>query len=182
VIFNFYRVALNCCSLLCVKTNIKFRQYHENPRMLKQPCRGTNPELQLMDNGNLPRDNSVALSAGWLTSKPNRDDFIIFYATVESIQNFPVKKFAFSNLPVASKETSANRSENLGTWFIQSICIILDEMQADVDILTFLTRVQNHVCQRTRSDLMNTNIGQTPQLQFLASKYIQICARHSMSR
>jgi len=52
----------------------------------KQPCRGTNPETKINPDGDANEtDNKDAkILPGWLTSKPNREDFIVFYATVES--------------------------------------------------------------------------------------------------
>jgi hypothetical protein len=64
----------------------------------------------------------------------------------------------------------------MGTWLVQAICRELDELQEDVDLLQFLTRVQNNVCNRIL--LRNPDLGQTPQLHFFATRDVTLCASH----
>jgi hypothetical protein len=76
--------------------------------------------------------------------------------------------------------TFSNRNELNGTWFVQSICNVLDTLAESEDILIFFTKVQNHMCQRTKIDcLMPSSVGQTPQLHFFANKQILLCASHA---
>jgi len=111
-----------------------------------QPCRGTNPETKIdPDVADLETfDDEKNISPGWLTSKPNRDDFIVFYATVESINNNVL--YTIQNIDEIFLETFANRNELRGTWFVQSICCVLDSIDEDLDILMLFTRVQYQVC------------------------------------
>jgi hypothetical protein len=76
------------------------------------------------------------------------------------------------------KATFANRNEQRGTWFVDSICNAMDDLKEDTDILSVFTSVQRDVCQRARDECMIKNTGQTPQLQIYASSHIQVCARH----
>lgn len=73
-------------------------------------------------------------------------------------------------------ETCANRNVLRGTWLVQSICSVLDDIADDLDILMFFTRVQYKVCQMTKNG--RTDVGQTPQLHYFSKDQFNVCASH----
>jgi hypothetical protein len=104
-----------------------------------------------------------------------------------SLSSTPLLKvisYTFLNL-ISTKNTfpatSSNRNELQGTWFVQSICSVLDSLAESEDVLLFFTKVQNHMCQRTNIDCFKAYVGQTPQLHLFASKQFNICPSHIYS-
>jgi hypothetical protein len=69
---------------LCARTKKAHIHILLNENFNLKPCRGTNPELKLDPTNSDFNDELVEPTSGFLSSEPNREDIIIFYATVES--------------------------------------------------------------------------------------------------
>jgi hypothetical protein len=162
-----------CTKLLFFAVSMHANKNFITPFQMFQSCRGTNPEMKLSQEC-----AADVLCPGWLTSKPNRQDFVVFYATVESMCLFLRSDITFIGVWIRVV-TYANRNELHGTWFVQSICNVLDQMTDTVDILIFYTRVQNQLCRRGKNAGVVSNIGQTPQLHYFSIKELVVCQRHT---
>ncbi|CAB3381721.1 Hypothetical predicted protein [Cloeon dipterum] len=107
-------------------------------------CRGPNSELRLMTK--TLNDCVVGSKSMWITAKPNSENFVIFYSTVEA---------------------NVANSDEKGTWFVTEFCRELTTMSNDTDLIIFLNRVQRRVCARSTLDSI---YAQTPQIQYFKHK------------
>lgn len=130
-------------------------------------------EIKLRTDSGMPPLNKSPWN---ITVEPNRNNFVIFYSTVQGLQ-LAVNKFCGDFLPnFFYIETMAVRDSQIGTWLVKAVTDALDALKQDVDLLTFLTGVQKAICSWP---VFNGNLFcQTPELRLFPSGPVSICCSH----
>jgi hypothetical protein len=80
------------------------------------------------------------------------------------------------------------RDSNTGTWLVKAVTDVMDALQTDVDLLTFLTSVQNSICNQHKfimqvkgESTISVACGQTPELRLFPSPPILVCRLHKVN-
>ncbi|XP_065344310.1 uncharacterized protein LOC135942226, partial [Cloeon dipterum] len=112
------------------------------------PCRGELDDAKF-DRKNDYKDYENKNSCR-ITSAPEMPNTVIVYSTVET--------------------TMANTSE-LGSWFVNSLCDVLSQINEDKPLLLFLTSVQHKVHKTSIAGpdfATNLHLGQTPEIKMFS--------------
>lgn len=72
----------------------------------------------------------------------------------------------------------AIRDKEIGTWMVKAVTDVLDALQKDIDLLTFVTSVQKIICYQQNSCRYSIR-GQTPEIRIFPNCQISICRSHN---
>lgn len=73
----------------------------------------------------------------------------------------------------------AYRDDRLGTWMVKALTDVLDDLQKDIDLLTFVTSVQKIICNQQNTCNAGLKRGQTPEIRIFPNCQISICRSHN---
>ncbi|XP_059473664.1 uncharacterized protein LOC132195582 [Neocloeon triangulifer] len=115
------------------------------------PCRGTEEEQIVHTcSSEDQKFEPVPSDANRFLIEPNSKNFIVVYSTTEKM--------------------ASNRDSD-GTWMVKSLCLVLNGLNRDMDILELLTSVQRHIDGKTRAH----NEGQTCELRYFPHQRFTFC-------
>ncbi|XP_065353694.1 uncharacterized protein LOC135948392 [Cloeon dipterum] len=156
----FYRhdVFQKLASLKKFKTCLKFINFG--------PCRGLEYDPILSPSENKLKTNSKVSKLYFV---PNiYENLVVAYSTLET--------------KIAKREDAANSVTKMGTYYVQSFCDVLDELQHDTNFADVLTMVQHEVHRTTTTNPFNKS-GQTPEFTLFPHKKIIIrCVEKAISQ
>ncbi|CAB3367939.1 Hypothetical predicted protein [Cloeon dipterum] len=121
------------------------------------PCRGLEDDPILSPSENKLKTN---FKVSKLYFVPNiYENLVVVYSTLET--------------KLAKREGTANSLTKKGTYFVQSFCDVLDELQRDTNFADVLTMVQHEVHRTTTTSPFNKT-GQTPEFALFPHQRIII--------